>query len=53
MYIKFIDWCDARGLDFPCTSDQFVARVTAFLGNDWTQDAFNALLRQGGVDVER
>lgn len=47
MYEMFLEFCEAQGLEFPCTTGQFAARVAAFLGDRWNAVDFEALMEQG------
>ena len=46
-YEEFLVWSDEQGLDFPCTANQFSARVAAFLGDRWNAADHDALMTQG------
>ena len=54
MYEDFLEWAEEQGFEFPCTAGEFAARATAFLNatTGWNADAFNALLKQGGVQAD-
>ena len=54
MYKDFLEWAEEQGFEFPCTASEFAARATAFLNatTGWNADAFNALLKQGGVQAD-
>lgn len=54
MYENFLEWAEQQGLEFPCTATAFAARATAFLNATagWNAGAFNALLKQGGVQAD-
>ncbi len=47
MYDDFLKFANNQGLDFPCTVNQFAARVAAFLGDKWNADDFDAIMTQG------
>lgn len=34
-YEEFLNWAEESGLDFPCTREQFYARVVAYSAGDY------------------
>ena len=49
MYAEFLVFCEAQGLEFPCTATQFAARVADFLREIGGSNAEYAALMDQGV----